>query len=565
LALGLLLALPTLSIGFFSDDWVFVGTLEHRFAYEVPWWDLYRFTPVDADSARAAGYLPWWTAPGMRLHLVRPLASMLLTLDHAAFGRWALGYHLHSLVWYAILLIAAWALFRRLLPRATACLALLVFTLSNANSTPFGWISARHGLLTAAFSAMALTAHVRAREEGWSPGRRLAPIAVILALVSGESGLAAIAFGVAYELLGAPGSRATTARDRAARAAPWLATGLVYLALYAALGGGARDSAGYVSPLSDPARFLAVAATRVPVLLASAIFTVPAELAIMGVSRPMAIAGVVGTVVLGFVWRAVSPRLDEQERRVAPGLAAGALASIVATSGGFPGSRELIVADLGIAPLLAILLRHAFASGSFAIGRRAVGGLLVLTLLVLGPLAQLSYAQQVKTMDRATATAARDTERELHGSPRAYMLVASDPMVSLYVPPVISASTDLPRTCWGWVSGSRQDVTLQRTGPSSFSLQGSGPFLRGAFEALFRDPSVPLHVGETFPVCTATVRIGAMEDGLPSRLDIQADEDLDAPRTPWLAWVDGAVRAVPFPPVGKELTIRWSPGPMGMF
>ncbi len=93
-ALGLALALPSLGIGFFADDYSLIGELEHRFTYNPRWWDLYQFFPGGADLTRrmiAGGDDPWWSAPDLRLHLLRPLPSALIALDHAVFGRWALG------------------------------------------------------------------------------------------------------------------------------------------------------------------------------------------------------------------------------------------------------------------------------------------------------------------------------------------------------------------------------------------------------------------------------------------------------------------------------------------
>jgi hypothetical protein len=39
-ALALVLALPSLAVGFFGDDYAFVDWLEHRIPFSPPWWDL---------------------------------------------------------------------------------------------------------------------------------------------------------------------------------------------------------------------------------------------------------------------------------------------------------------------------------------------------------------------------------------------------------------------------------------------------------------------------------------------------------------------------------------------
>jgi hypothetical protein len=565
----LLLALPALSVGLFSDDYALIGYLEHRFAYNPPWWDLYRFAPNDAGSLRAmrdSGYLPWWSAPRLGLHLVRPLPSALLALDHALFGHGALGWHVHSLLWYAVLLVSVVALFRRVLAPATASLASLVFAVSGVNVFPYAWPSARYGLLVAAFSAIGIAAHVRARRDAWTPGRWLAPAALLAAMLCGEGALGGVAFAVAYDLFGPAGEGARRIAERVRRALPLALMALAYLVTYALIGGGARDSGGYLSPLSDPAGFLSVAATRFPVLLANALLGIPAEASTLGFATALAVAGVVATALFALLWRACAPLAEDDERAAVGWLTVGVLASIATGVGGFPGARELIVANLGIAPIVAIVLRHGFEAGPLALVRRASASGLVLTQLVFGPLVQLANIAGMSTAARGTEAVAGAIVREIHGSSRAFLLVSSDPMVAMYAPAMLAVEGYGRPDCWGWISGSPHDVTIARTASSSFSLRlAHGAFLRTSFEQLFRDPRLPFSVGDTFPICGASVRIASVEAGLPARLEVTADGDLDAPTTPWLAWDAGQLKSVVFPPVGQESTIHWAVGPSGAF
>jgi len=64
--------------------------------------------------------LPWWAAPDLRIHFLRPLTGLAFAADDRLFGDDPLGYHVVSLAWYAALLLAAAALFRRLLPAAAS-------------------------------------------------------------------------------------------------------------------------------------------------------------------------------------------------------------------------------------------------------------------------------------------------------------------------------------------------------------------------------------------------------------------------------------------------------------
>ena len=71
-AMTLVLAMPSLLNGFRLDDHAILLTLEGREPVATAWWDLYRFAPGTLDGNRALvadGWIPWWTAPGLRLHL----------------------------------------------------------------------------------------------------------------------------------------------------------------------------------------------------------------------------------------------------------------------------------------------------------------------------------------------------------------------------------------------------------------------------------------------------------------------------------------------------------------
>ena len=160
-----------------------------------PWYDLYRFVPGDPEINRTyikQGFIAWWSAPDMRVRLLRPLSSVLFTMERHLFGDRALFYHLHSLAWFAGLLAALWALYRRWFTREVAALALLVFGLSSANLHLYGWVSARHVLLSVTFVVLSLLFQERALEvpeEKSSAWQGLSWLMLLLALASGESGL----------------------------------------------------------------------------------------------------------------------------------------------------------------------------------------------------------------------------------------------------------------------------------------------------------------------------------------------------------------------------------------
>ena len=69
--------------------------------------------PSELQRLIRGGPAPWFTDPASKLHFLRPLSSLLLAADHALFGRHAAFWHAHSIAWYAALVLACAALYRR--------------------------------------------------------------------------------------------------------------------------------------------------------------------------------------------------------------------------------------------------------------------------------------------------------------------------------------------------------------------------------------------------------------------------------------------------------------------
>ncbi|WP_437738391.1 hypothetical protein [Sorangium sp. So ce1335] len=573
LFIALAVAAPTVAVGFYSDDYIFLCYLAELIPDAPPWYDLYNFFSGDprATQARiATSGVPWWTDPEVKLHLVRPLTSALIALERAAFGHAPLGYHLVSIALYVALVAAAGRLFFRVLPRATAALALLIFAVSQSHANAAGWISCQHLLLAALPVVLGLLAHLRHREEGWRPGRYLGPLGLGIGLLGGEAALGAAAYWVAYQLAGpAPEGRAAGWRARAASALP--AAGLLaYFAAYKAFGGGAANTGGYVDPLATPLRFAAAAAERLPILIGNAVAGVPADLANALPAAPFVALGLASAAGAALLYRACLPAIPERERAALRWLVPGALLALFTTLGGFPGARLLLLPNLGIAPLLAVLvlrgLHRGGSPGLASAGRRAGAGLLALVHVAIAPLLFVAGTRASADIARKVEGVARTAEIGAPPRKRVFLAAASDPMAAIYASPIVLLESPGAISCWSTLSMAKAPHRLTRTGPSSFTLAPIGrTMLTGAFETLYRAPSAPLQAGHQVAQCGATIRVAEVEDGRPSRIEIDLGAPLEDPALVLLAWRDGKLRRVAPPAVGEAVELPWSPGPIGFF
>jgi hypothetical protein len=381
-------------------------------------------------------------------------------------------------------------------------------------------------------------------------------------LLAGESTLGGFAFVLAYDLFATSTDRV---RDRILKALPSVCLGIAYLVAYGLAGGGARAS-GYVSPIAEPFAFAAAAVTRIPLLLGDAIVGVPPELANTGTYAALPMLGAIATFLFVLHLRACAPFVPQDEKGALRWLLAGALAAMVPGVGGFPGSRELLVANLGFAPALAVALLGARPPGQWQKGRRAGAGVLALVHLGLAPFTQLITQYSTVKTARASEAIAHDIARVTHADDRIFVVTASDPMTTTYPPLNVAAESDAAPKCWTELSGARSDVTVTRTGPASFTLAPhEQPFLRAPFESLYRSPSRPLRPGDDVLVCGVHVRVMESDQGRATKIEVTSDRALEAPGTAWFVWQTGAMQRISFPPIHQSLIIAWSPGPSRLY
>ncbi len=409
---GVWLRWPTLENGFFSDDISAIAMAEGKYAAPRSKLDLFNFTDgttEDHDRLMRSGSLPWWTVPGLRLAMLRPLSSALMLLDRALFEDQAVLYHAHSFLWWIGVMVIAAVLLRQLFSVVMASLTLFLFALEEGHTLPLGWLANRGTLVAMVFCLLGLRAHLRYRRAG---DRRAAIVSFLcfsIGLLSGEWAFPLLGYVLAYQLFA---DRAPL-RERVIALWPAAVPGLSFLACRSALGYGALNSGVYTDPLSEPLRFVVMAGQRIPVFLADLIFAIPAhwwgfntpwrdQLLALDMIPPRiwlrlpdwqfwhVVFGVVAIIAAAFALRFGLAARPESERRELKWLLPGALIALLPMVSSFPTSRLVLPAALACsAGAAAVLLAAAERVRSFARGSH--GKLALLGNLVL--LWSVSYFQ----------------------------------------------------------------------------------------------------------------------------------------------------------------------------
>jgi hypothetical protein len=565
-ALGLLLCLPSLLGGFLLDDHVYLAALEDRLLSRDPSTPLFRF--FDGDPARTAdlarqGWLPGWIDDGLKIAFFRPLSDLLIRADFALFGRRPLGYHVHSLAWWLLTLLAARLVLRRALPGAAWAVALLLLALDESHTAPAGWISNRNALVAIVPALSAIWAHLRWREEGWRPGRFLAPVALGVGLLGSEMALGGLAYLVSYELVG---RRGTTGGDRFDGLWPCALLVALYLMAYRVLGYGTAGSGIYLNPLDEPWRFLAAAAWRLPTLLSGAILGFSADLWLIAPAlRPTLVGlGLSGALLLLVLLRNVWRDLEPEIRRGVTWLLLGAGLSMLPVVAVFPSDRLMVMPSVGLLGAVAVLLVAAWRSfRSRRVTLRTVAGA-VLAIIHLGfaPVWLLGSQDSMVTQARVTLDLARATE--VNADDHVILVAAPDYVVGMYLPLIFDLVDRPTPRGWRLLSLAPHDHRLTVSGPRRLELRVlGGSMLERMYERLYRNEELPLASGSILDRGMLRAEVLEATASGPVRVAFHFDRDLADPSLRFLHWQEGSLQPLTLPGPGQTLDLPRELGPAG--
>ncbi len=549
------------------------------------------------------GTAPWWSEPTLHGTVFRPLASVLLWLDHLLFPNQPRAWHIHSQLWFGAMIVSFGLCARRLLPRSVAILAVLLFACEAAFVSPLGWLANRCVLICATFGFAAIRVHLSWRAPDPSTpqwvkerGPMLEAGLIALCMCAGEYGLAIVAYVVAWEwLVGGPAktsadSPARSSRTRARALLPALVPMFLYLAVHKLLGYGTFGADVYADPVHSPLGWLRWATTRMPKLITGAFWSLPAatihvfrhpaatwwhDLTVplnpgpMDYHRIHAWFGVAGTGLAALVLALARGGLHEQERRTLRALLVGGLVGLLPVTVAPAHSRLLVLVQLAACPLVAWII-IACARSLWARGLEArqnprwarLRGLALLpaaaALLTLHVGYDLRWGSRyimhldaMQASNIAAFTRGNLLEQELEGRD-VIMLAGTSQSVGLYGEYVLHANGQAVPRSWRALALTG-DFAMFAFRPSADTLELSainGAWMLTAGELFFRRDSERLHAGDVLEYPTLTVTILSDDDGHPTRVRFRFAEDLDDPRYLFVISTSEGIQTWPVPAVG---------------
>lgn len=560
-ALGVGLTAPSLFIGFHLDD--FIG----RFIFSdlegaQRLYNIYsggygaaNGNPADAAWMMEEGFAPWWMDPDVLLSFYRPISLATHLFDAALWPDSAFLWHLHSLLWFALLLLCTVYMYRSLQGTVIGGLAALLFAVDHAHALPVGFITNRYALITTALCMLTVQQHHLHADGGSKRAGWLAPLCYGLALFAGESSAAIVGYLVCYALF----LDTRSLRTRVLSLAPYFAVSVLWRMIYNALGHGARGSDLYIDPVREPLRFAIALLERAPTLLLGQWFMPPAETFTLVDSTSAAL-------LIAFAWLftialaiALWPLLRRD--RMARFWAGGMVLSIVPMCSGEPHNRMLFVASIGAAGLIASWwqaysdqVKHALSAFSRRFGKTMVVGHLFVSPFIV-PFNAVGMVFFSAIQDSFDDVGAEAVGRDA-------IFVTSPDYFAVRLMKMTKAVEHKPSPArFRALAYGPEQITIERPAQNTLILNYAGgamhePAVTKQALDLYRTLNKPMHKGQKVALEGLAIELlEVTEDGRPLRVQFDFAESLDADRYRFYNWADNHFQKLQVPAVGEERTL----------
>ena len=116
--------------------------------------------PGETRKMMETGGVAWWAGSNLKIKFMRPITELSHLLDYTLWLDYPVFMHLHSNIWYMLLVFLVTLLYRRFLGHTvTAGLAALLFAIASIHTSSIGWLASRSSLIVTVFSIGVLMAH----------------------------------------------------------------------------------------------------------------------------------------------------------------------------------------------------------------------------------------------------------------------------------------------------------------------------------------------------------------------------------------------------------------------
>ena len=523
--------------------------------------DLFRFFTGDPEQIRQLrdyGFAPWWTDEGLKGAFWRPLSSVSHWIDYQLWPDSPELMHAQSILWYAALALALVValLYRRLMALAwVAGLAGLCYAMDDTHGIPVGFLANRNALLAGVFGVLALIVHVRWRRSKWRPGAYIAPLLLVLSLLSAEAGIATCAYLAAYVIFLDDSSWGKRVRSML----PYVCVVLAWRLAWTAQGYGTAHIGLYIDPVTQPWQYLLAVKERLPLLLLGQWAFPPADVTLFLSTRLHTWLCWGAWLFLLCLAVGLIPLLLRD--RVARFWGLGM--PVCAT---FPSDRLLPFVGIGAMGLLAQFLRTVFDKSVskprmliWRVLAVCLGVFLLLDHVVVAPLSLPVRAKNTmaprKVMDLVTISRPLDPSIEDQD-----LIIVNPPCTFLLAESFLNWAAHgqpMPKHTRVLTSSLFQPVHVHRPDGHTLVVRPQYGYYVWVLDGLFRSQEHPLLPGNRVELTGMTAEIlDVSPNNTVTKVAFKFDRPLEDRSLRWLKWQDGDFTPFELPEIGQSLELN---------
>jgi hypothetical protein len=545
-AIGVLLVLPAARNGLQTEDHFQRGLS----------WTLHLYSRGAGDTfqnyyAKDAGILPWFASEDLKVAFLRPLASLSLSFDYQVLPAHRAWPYLQSFLWLGVLIWAGVTLFRRVNGTwGGGALAAILFALDDARAMSVGWLAARHAVMAAALSVVALLAFDRWRREGSRAAACACPVALLCALFSSELAVSALGYFVAYSLF----LDAAALRRRLVAALTYVGPSLVWLIAYSIGGYGTRGSGMYISPVDEPLQAASAIVHRLPWLLTGTFGVLPADAGLLVPEDGRAVGSMLAWTIPVAIFALLLPII----RQSATGRfwAAGLVLASVPLCSGPPGDRLLLLSALSGMAFVDLLVAAVVSGIGGRLWRITAGVMAAFWLLVHGILAPVRLPSLTHRLSGPAEWLERASESACAGA------LGDQQVIVLNAP---DAYFGCMLAGLAWSRGCRashfrvlyaglETPVVERLDDRTLLVRTERGFVDGLVNRSYRSESRPFVVGQGIQLSLLQiVVVGITSTGAPKDVEFRFGRSLEDRRFRFVAWNGERYAPVELPPPGKRV------------
>lgn len=535
---GILIYVPSLFTGFNWDDFFYYSRMEQlqgqNKIIDFTSYHVFSGIPEEMKVLKTEGYMPWFTEDNLHVKMFRYLPAILFSVDYNLFKKNIELYHLHSLLWWALILIFLYKTVAFLTDKKMAFVALVLFICSDINSMSVSWLSGRHLLVSLALGIISFYFYITGRQQH-SRKRIIACYTILLlGLFTSESILGIFSYFLMYELF----LNKDALKKRFLYVLGLITLGLSYLVMYKILGYGVSNSYFYLNPFKNPIRFLTNAPQFLITNSGGLISGAPIDQWFFAPSSQLwlILSGLISTAAFIFILSRLYKTVSAETKKILLFAGVGCLLAMAPILASLPNRRTLVYANVGFCILVTSLFIHFFKRVSGSNKKNEIfSGVMFFLIIGVHVLylgfntfqtqidlyhASLSMKKLVQSPDLAIANP--ETKNVV-------VLLAPNPTIE-YVPIAYQFYNQTNFKSWHFLSLSPLQHQFTKVSDTKLSMKIlDGEMLTSASEIMYRGPDQPYHVKDRIDLGIATAEVMQMgPHQAPTQIDFDFTKPLDS-------------------------------------